>query len=98
MVRFNLDFSAPWLVNSFFLLSANWFFYAVTVLFIIIFFDCAVTVSIFSELFVYAATVFFLPESILHKQSVEGYSPADWVCLFETRFSWSVEHLRQRLP
>ena len=27
----------------------------------------------FSELFIYAATVFFLPELILHKYSVEGY-------------------------
>ena len=26
------------------------------------------------------------------------FSPADWVCLFETRFSSSVEHLRQRFP
>ena len=34
----------------------------------------AVTVSKFSELFIYAATVFFLPELILHKYSVEGYS------------------------
>ena len=32
----------------------------------------AVTVSNFSELFIYAATVFFLPELILHKYSVEG--------------------------
>ena len=36
------------------------------------FFACAVTVSKFSELFIYAATVFFLPELILHKYSVEG--------------------------
>ena len=27
----------------------------------------------FPELFIYAATVFFLPELILHKYSVEGY-------------------------
>ena len=27
----------------------------------------------FSELFIYAATVFFLPELILHKYSLEGY-------------------------
>ena len=27
-----------------------------------------------------------------------AFSPADWVCLFETRFSLSVEHLRQRVP
>ena len=26
------------------------------------------------------------------------HSPADWVCLFETRFSLSVEHVRQRFP
>ena len=26
------------------------------------------------------------------------YTPADWMCLFETRFSLSVEHLRQRFP
>ena len=26
------------------------------------------------------------------------YTPADWVRLFETRFSLSVEHLRQRFP
>ena len=38
------------------------------------FFAYAVTVSNFSELFIYAATVFFLPELILHKYSVEGYS------------------------
>ena len=37
------------------------------------FFAYAVTVSNFSELFIYAATVFFLPELILHKFSVEGY-------------------------
>ena len=37
------------------------------------FFACAVTVSKFSELFIYAATVFFVPELILHKYSVEGY-------------------------
>ena len=37
------------------------------------FFDYAVTVSNFSELFSYAATVFFLPELILQKYSVEGY-------------------------
>ena len=36
------------------------------------FFAYAVTVSNFSELFIYAATVFFLPELILHKFSVEG--------------------------
>ena len=39
----------------------------------IFFFAYAVTVSNFSELFIYAATVFFLPELILHKFSVEGY-------------------------
>ena len=37
------------------------------------FFAYAVTVSNFSELFICAATVFFLPELILHKYSVEGY-------------------------
>ena len=37
------------------------------------FFAYEVTVSKFSELFIYAATVFFLPELILHKYSVEGY-------------------------
>ena len=37
------------------------------------FFAYAVTVSNFSDLFIYAATVFFLPELILHKYSVEGY-------------------------
>ena len=26
------------------------------------------------------------------------FTPADWVCLFETRFSPNVEHLRQRFP
>ena len=26
------------------------------------------------------------------------YTPADWMCLFETRFSLSVEHLRLRFP
>ena len=36
------------------------------------FFGCAVTVSKFPELFSYEATVFFLPEFILHKYSVEG--------------------------
>ena len=41
------------------------------------FFAYAVTVSNFSELFIYAATVFFCPELILHKYSVEGY-----VCLY----------------
>ena len=39
----------------------------------IFFLAYAVTVSKFSELFIYAATVFFLPELILHKYSVEGY-------------------------
>ena len=39
------------------------------------FFAYAVTVSNFSELFIYAATV-FLPELILQKYSVEGYLPA----------------------
>ena len=29
---------------------------------------------------------------------VVTFSPADWVCLFETRFFLSVEHLRQRFP
>ena len=38
------------------------------------FFGYAVTVSKFSELFSYAAAFFFLPELILHKYSVEGYS------------------------
>ncbi len=37
------------------------------------FFAYAVTVSNFSELFIYAATV-FLPELILHKYSVEGHT------------------------
>ena len=41
--------------------------------FLNIFFAYAVTVPNFSELFIYAATVFFLPELILHKYSVEGY-------------------------
>ena len=48
-------FSAPWQVNSF-LISANYLFCAVTVFH---FFGYAVTVSNFSELFSYAATVFF---------------------------------------
>ena len=26
------------------------------------------------------------------------YTPADWVCLFEARFSLSVQHIRQRFP
>ena len=64
-----ISFSAPLQVNSF-LISANYLFYAVTVFFF--FFGYAVTVSNFSELFSYAATVFFLPELILRKYSVEG--------------------------
>ena len=43
----------------------------------------AVTVSNFSELFSYAATVFF-PELVLHKCSVERYGRLMLVC-----FSWS---------
>ena len=52
--------SALWPVNSF-LISANLFFYAVTVFnfFCFFLFAYAVTVSNFSELFIYAATVFF---------------------------------------
>ena len=56
-----ISFSAPWQVNSF-LISVNYLFYAVTVcsfFFFFEFFGCAVTVSKFSELFSYAATVFF---------------------------------------
>ena len=66
-----ISFSAPWQVNSF-LISANYFSYAVTV-FILkkIVFGFAGTVSKISELFSHAATVFF-PELILHKYSVEG--------------------------
>ena len=48
-----ISFSAPWPVNSF-LISANNLFNAFTV-------------SKISEFFNYAATVFFLPELILHK-------------------------------
>ena len=47
--------------------------------FFLIFFAYAVTVSNFSELFFYAATVFFLPELILHKYSVEGYVGLDFL-------------------
>ena len=57
-----------------FLISANYLFYAVTVCIKKknVFIGYAVTVSNFSELFSCAATVFFLPELILHKYSVEG--------------------------
>ena len=68
-VRFILDVSAPWQVNSFFnicelifLCTYSFFFFKK------IFSDYAVTVSKFSELFSSAATV-FLPELILHKYS-----------------------------
>ena len=73
-VRFILEFSAPWPVNSF-LISANLFSMQLqfSFFFLNFFFAYAVTVSKFSELFFYAATVFFLPELILHKNSVEGY-------------------------
>ena len=57
-VRFILDFSAPWQVNSF-LISANYLFYAVAVFkkkkyFLV----TQLQFSKFSELFNYAATVF----------------------------------------
>ena len=36
------------------------------------------------------------PDSVNYELAT--YTPANWVCLFETRFSFSVEHLRQRFP
>ena len=73
-VRFILDFSASWPVNSF-LISANYLFYAVTAfnLYFLNYLLMQLQFRKFSELFSYAATVFFLPELILHKKSVEGY-------------------------
>ena len=61
-------------------MSANYLF--IPLLFLV--FGYAVTVSKFSELFSYAATVFF-PELILHKYSVEGYPRATelWICEVE---------------
>ena len=55
-----ISFSASWPVNSF-LISANCLIHAVTV-------------SIFSELFGCAATVFFLPELILQSILWKGKS------------------------
>ena len=69
-VRFILDFSAPWQVNSF-LIFANQFFYTVTVfIFFLIFFGYAVPVSNFYELFNYAVTVFFAAMSVDTPQHV----------------------------
>ena len=55
-----ISFSAPWQFNSF-IISVNYLFYAVAVSknCLFIFFGYAVTVSKFSELFNYAATVVF---------------------------------------
>ena len=70
------SFSAPWQVNSFFI-SANYLFYAVTVFSFFlkkkIFLALQFQFRIFQNYFSYAATVFFLPEFILHMYSVEGY-------------------------
>ena len=50
-------------------------------MFLIIFLVMQLQFSKFSELFKYAAAVFFFPELILHKYSVEGYTCASsFVC------------------
>ena len=71
-VRFNLDFSAPWPVNSFYCLRIN-FSMQLQFSFLYIIFDYAVTVSIFPN-YLFMQLQFFLPELILPKNSVEGYA------------------------
>ena len=66
-----ISFSAPWQFNSF-LISANYFFYAVTVC---IFFSFFLVMQLQFQNFqnyLVMQLQFFLPELILHKYSVEG--------------------------
>ena len=66
-VRFILDFSAPWQVNSFSYLRN--IFYAVTVHFLVM----QLQFQNFPNYLIMQLQFFFLPDLIPHKYSVEGY-------------------------